>query len=159
MRVHLNIGTNLGNRRTNLSRAVDLIKSISLSPIRCSEVIESEPWGYKSSNMFLNQGVEIETNLTPSELISSIKRIQNSLGATSHRNNKGDYVDRNIDIDIIFYGNSVYKSEELEIPHPRMHLREFVLAPIVELSPEWKHPQLNMTAAQILENLKITTRT
>lgn len=121
--------------------------------MRRSGFVESEPWGFSSGNGFLNVGVEMDVCLPPDELMARLLDVQNGICASSHRDSSGGYVDRMIDIDLIFYGDVVMDTPSLVLPHPRMHLREFVLRPVAELSPEWVHPLFNLTARQLLERL------
>ena len=85
MKANINIGTNKGDRMANISRAVALISKLSLSAPKVSSIIETEPWGYESNNLFLNQGLEIETNLSPELLIAKLKEIESSIDNSSHR--------------------------------------------------------------------------
>ncbi len=153
---HINIGSNLGDSRSLIERAVAEIALLSATPLRRSAFIESEPWGYTSSHGFLNIGMEIETILPPQELLKTLLAIQNAISPLSHRTHAGTYADRLIDIDLIYYGNEILNFPAtptlpaLIIPHPRLHLRRFVLQPIAELSPSWHHPLLHLTAAELL---------
>ena len=154
MVAHINIGTNLGDRMANISRAVALISTYSHSVPRLSSIITSKPWGYDSENQFMNQGVEIETNLSPDELVRLLKIIESEIDNSPHRDSNGNYADRVIDIDLIYLDSVVYTDADVQVPHPRMQFREFVLKPIVELSPNWKHPVLNKTATELLKEIK-----
>lgn len=152
--VYVNIGSNIGNRRSMLERAVACIMEI-WDNVRVSSVVESEPWGYESPNLFLNQGVAFECNEgdTPMSVHFRLQHIQNMICAASHRTETGGYADRAIDIDLIAMGDCVIDTPQLQLPHPRMHLREFVLRPMLELAPEWKHPNLGKTVAIMLSEL------
>ena len=148
--VHLNIGTNLGDRRAAIARAVAAL--CALSPfsearMRLSAIVESPPWGYDSQRPYLNQGVELAfERIQPWDasslhsLLDIVQRAERDAGATPHRNIDGTYRDRTVDIDIIDVDGMVYSSSRLELPHPRMHLRSFVIGPLLELSPQWHHP-------------------
>lgn len=120
-----------------------------------SAVIESEPWGYESPNPFLNQGLMVEVgNMEALELHRLLQGVQMSLCAASHRTDTGEYCDRAIDIDFIALGQTVVDTPGLILPHPRMHLREFVLRPMAELDPEWIHPLLGLSPPQMLALLE-----
>ncbi len=155
-RVHLNIGSNLGDKTTNISRA---IASLKQSPglftpepeLRVSREYESEPWGYESANGFVNVGLSFETEMSPMEVLGAVAAVQRGINPSPHRDAMGGYVDRVIDIDIIFYGDMVMESEELTLPHPRMELRDFVLVPLSETDGTWRHPLTGMTAGEMLE--------
>lgn len=150
---HVNIGSNLGNSRSILEQAVAGIALLAGGNLRRSQFIESDAWGFNSPNRFLNLGVEFDTNTSPEILLCRLLAIQNSISATSHRTLQGTYADRLIDIDLIYYGNTVIDTPILTLPHPRMHLRRFVLLPIAELSPQWIHPSLQQTATQMLSHI------
>ena len=152
--VSVNIGTNLGDREANLRRAVDEIaRSVGSTP-RVSSIYESEAWGYQSDNPFFNIAVEFESDLPVGRLLDIFQRIEREAGSSSHRNADGSYADRLVDIDIIYYGDSIISSDTLVTPHPRMEQREFVLVPLCELSPQWKHPISGLTAEEMLKNLQ-----
>lgn len=149
MTVFLNLGSNLGDRRMNISRAVAALEK-EFGYFELSHIIESEPWGFESENAFLNLGLMVVSDLPPLEILHRIKKIEQDLGSTSHRNPDGTYSDRIIDIDIIAIDDMVIDTPELKIPHPRMHERRFVLEPMAELAPFWTHPLLNLTPPQLL---------
>lgn len=150
---HINIGSNLGNRQANMARAVAGIVSLSPLPHRISTILESEPWGFETPNKFLNVGISIDTSLSPTELFGRLQAIEQSISDVSHRTPSGSYADRLIDIDLICIDDLIISTPQLILPHPRMHLRDFVLKPLNELSPHWIHPILNLTPAQMLANL------
>ena len=145
--VFLGLGTNLGDREKNLSMAVDRIGEVIGKVIECSSVYETEPWGFRSDDRFLNMVVKVRSSLRPSGLLGRILMIEAQLGRL--RNGKG-YKSRTIDIDILLYGSEVIKSEELEIPHPRIPVRKFVLEPLCELAPGMIHPVLKVTFTELL---------
>ena len=154
---YLNIGSNIGDRRSFLERAVAGI-STRRSNVRVSRPFESEPWGYDSPNMFLNIGVAFALNEdeSVSELLAGLQAIEHTLWSRGHRTESGGYADRAVDIDIIAVDDMIIATEELVLPHPRMHLREFVMVPMMELAPNWVHPVFNQTCAQLLESLRCT---
>ena len=156
MQCHLNLGSNTGDSLAIIRRAINLIATRIALPesIRVSDPVITPPWGYDSPNDFTNIGVSLTTALSPALLMSEITAIQSALGATPHRNPDGTYRDRNIDIDIIHMGDTIIDTPELNAPHPRMHLRDFVLIPLVQLEQDWIHPILHKTASQLLKELK-----
>lgn len=150
---YINIGSNIGDRRAAIARAVTAIKE-QLDPLaRVSPEVHSEPWGYSSPNPYINIGVAVHTSLPPEALLDKLLAIQNSIGAGAHRTADGDYADRVIDIDLIAVDSLVISTPRLTLPHPRMHLRDFVLIPMDFLAPEWIHPIFNKSASEFLENL------
>ena len=152
---HINIGSNLGDRHALIERAVAAIEQELDADARRSNFVESPPWGYDSPNMFLNLGISIPAgSLSPLELLHRLRTIQDSINPASHRDIHGSYADRAIDIDLIAVDSVVLKTEELTLPHPRMHLREFVLVPLSETAPEWIHPSFGLTPAGLLQKLR-----
>ena len=145
--IFLGLGTNLGDREKNLSMAVDRIGEVIGKVIECSSVYETELWGFQSENRFLNMVVKVRSSLRPSGLLGRILMIEAQLGRL--RSGKG-YKSRTIDIDILLYGSEVIMKEELEIPHPRIPVRKFVLEPLCELAPDMIHPVLKETFAELL---------
>jgi len=153
---HINIGSNLGDSRSIIERAVAEIALLpdTERPLRRSDYITSDPWGFTSAHRFLNIGVEIHTGIRPEELLRRLLSIQDSISPAPHRTADGSgYADRMIDIDLIYYGNTICSTPTLTLPHPRLHLREFVLRPILQLSPGWVHPILHQTPAEMLAEL------
>lgn len=146
MRIHLNIGSNQGDRRAVISRAVALIAdAFPEADIAVSSAIESEPWGYDSPNPFINVGVYIinPTAVAPLDVLAATQRIERAIAADSpHRNPDGSYRDRIIDIDIIDIDRTPYSHPSLILPHPRARLRSFVLDPMRQLDPT--HPLLQL---------------
>lgn len=136
MLVHLNIGSNRGDRRAHIEQAVALIKR-ELKPLscRCSHTVASDPWGFDSQNQFLNMGVDIEMSrpIEPEDLLDRLQAIERKVSAAPHRNPDGSYRDRDIDIDIILIDNLHINTERLTVPHPHMRQRSFVMEPLHEL--------------------------
>lgn len=154
---YVNIGSNRGDRRALLARATALVAAISEGDVRVSDVVESEPWGYASAYPFLNVGVAISTSREPIELLEALLEAERSISAASHRTADGGYADRLIDIDLIAVTcadgtDVVCATPELTLPHPRMHLRRFVLEPMAQLSSEWRHPLFGLTARQMMDS-------
>ena len=135
--VHLNLGSNIGDSRSILERAVAAVFRLheGKGAPRRSSVVESEPLGFNSENRFLNTGVEIETSLAPEELLMRLQEIERSSAPEGniHRNPDGSYRDRYLDIDIIFFGELTIETPWLSIPHPRWRERPFVTGPVREL--------------------------
>lgn len=157
---YLNIGSNMGHRLSNIDRAVALLSATpGISDMMLSQPVTSEPWGYDSDNTFVNVGVRLDTTLTPLQLLDATQLVERAISPASHRDDNGNYRDRLIDIDIIAFtmddaNDLVTSSPRLTIPHPLMHLREFVLIPMSQLAPEWKHPLMHLTTTQLLEALR-----
>lgn len=139
-----------------LERAVAALSSVLPGRMHASTPVESEPWGYKSENRFLNIGVMIDmtVDLAPAELIERVMAVERSISQAPHRDATGGYCDRLIDIDVIAVDNLVIETPALTLPHPRMHLRQFVLIPLQELDPDWTHPIFHKTSSQLLKDLK-----
>lgn len=149
----INIGTNLGDRRLNLSRAMAAVIR-HFGEIEMSHVVETEPQGFESSNKFLNLGIMFRSELEPLEVLGILRDIEKEISPASHRTPDGGYVDRLLDIDIIAIDDLVIDTPELQVPHPRMAQRDFVLVPLEEIAPSWCHPISGLTATQMLAALK-----
>lgn len=139
MRIHLNIGSNQGDREALIARAVALIAdAFPGARITCSPCIETEPWGYESTHPFLNRGVMIDTQtvLSPEHVLDITQEIEQRIGhGAPHRNHDGTYCDRPIDIDIIDIDRIILHTAQLTLPHPKAHLRPFVMVPLRHLDP------------------------
>lgn len=136
VRVHLNIGSNLGDRHALISMAVAKIASVpGVKLLGVSTPVESEPWGFESDNRFINVGVAVEVSvqMNPLTLLDHLQAIEREIGGTPHRNPDGTYRDRRLDIDIITFGTLHVATERLTLPHPRMSARPFVTGPMQEL--------------------------
>jgi 2-amino-4-hydroxy-6-hydroxymethyldihydropteridine diphosphokinase len=142
--VYLGLGSNVGEREAMLQAAVDRLHSTELRITRLSSVYETEPQGLRNQRWFLN--LVAETDLFPRQLLGRIVKIERELGRRRIIENGP----RTIDIDILFFGNSVVKTGELTIPHPRFAERRFVLAPMVELNPELRDPVSRQTMRELL---------
>jgi 2-amino-4-hydroxy-6-hydroxymethyldihydropteridine diphosphokinase len=139
--VYLSLGSNIGDREANLEAAIE-----RLTPVRRSSIYETEPVDYLNQRWFLNLVIEIETGLFPMQLLSWTQRIERELGRVRGVP-KGP---RTLDIDILLYGDAVVRTPKLEIPHPRIAERRFVLAPLAELAPELRHPVTKRTVGEML---------
>lgn len=139
MRIHINIGSNQGDRRALIGQAVALIASAwPDARMRLSRPVESEPWGYESTNRFLNLGVMLDTDAlsSPHYVLRRLLAIERRVGGGApHRGADGDYCDRPVDIDLIAVDRLCLSTPELTLPHPRARLRPFVMHPLRELDP------------------------
>jgi 2-amino-4-hydroxy-6-hydroxymethyldihydropteridine diphosphokinase len=146
MAVQLSLGSNLGVRRENLEAALAALGQLpETSLTRRSRIYETEPYGVTEQPDFLNMAVEIETGLQPLELLEAIKRIEHRLG----RQHTEHWGPRNIDIDIVLWGDWVLETDRLTVPHPDYRRRAFVLIPLAEIVPEAVDPITGMTVAQL----------
>lgn len=130
--VYLGLGTNLGDKQKNLNDAIRMLENQVGEVEKVSSVIETEPEGFKSDNMFLNAVVKVRTALSPFELLDITQDVEKSLGRKEKSSN-GIYHDRVIDIDILLYDDINISTPRLVIPHPRMAQREFVMTPLTEI--------------------------
>ena len=151
--VHLGLGTNIGNRKENLTRAIEALSLALGHYTALSSFIETAPWGFDSENAFLNCAVAFETELVPQELLGTTESIERELGRTT-KSNGGVYHDRVIDIDILLYGSEIVETPRLTIPHPLMHLRDFVLEPLAEIAPHAIHPTSGKSIDELATELK-----
>lgn len=146
--VYLGLGSNIGNRASNLHDAIGLLEKNVGKIARKSHVYETQPWGQPDQDPFMNQVVMLNTSLDPRDLLDKISRIERELG----RERKEKWGPRVIDIDILFYGKRVVRDKGLEIPHPDLHKRAFVLVPLMEIAPELEHPVLNKQIDELYMN-------
>ena len=151
--LYLSLGTNLGDRRSNLETALTLIGQRIGTVEDVSDVVETEPWGFDSPNRFLYLTAKVITELKPLDVLKTIKKIEKGMGRTSKTGTEG-YQDRIIDIDLLLYDELVMESPELTIPHRLMHKRRFVLEPLAEISPELVHPVIHKTISQLLNEIQ-----
>jgi 2-amino-4-hydroxy-6-hydroxymethyldihydropteridine diphosphokinase len=127
IRAYVGLGSNLGDRERAILRAAELIETHRLSSIR-----ETEPWGYTEQPRFLNAVAELETGLSPRELLDRLLEVERELGRTRDGPRYGP---RTIDLDLLLYGEEAVAEPGLRVPHPRLHERRFVLEPLAELEP------------------------
>jgi 2-amino-4-hydroxy-6-hydroxymethyldihydropteridine diphosphokinase len=146
--IYLAIGSNIEPRREYLRLAVDRLAEV-IEPGQLSAVYETEPWGFVEQSKFLNQVIEGWTGLDPLDLLDKVKAIEADLGRTSTFRNGP----RVIDIDILLYGQRIFTSERLTIPHPRMLERAFVLVPLNEIAPDLVIPGSGTRVREALEQL------
>ena len=154
-RVFLGLGSNIGQREKYLGdAATELKKLTSTKVVWTSAIYESEPWGNTNQAKFFNAVIELETDFRPSELLGEIKEIERRLGRVSTER----WGPREIDIDILLYDGVVEKNEELQIPHPELESRKFVLVPMREISPDVVHPVSGMTIDELAAHCEDSTR-
>jgi len=140
-KVYIEFGGNVGNVSETFDIALEKTKEIIGQIIKRSSRYKTEPWGDKKQDHFLNQVICVETNLNPEELLQKIIEIEIMLGRKRDKNNQ--FAPRTIDIDILFYGRKIINTSNLTIPHPMLHLRNFVLTPLMEIAPGLIHPLFN----------------
>jgi 2-amino-4-hydroxy-6-hydroxymethyldihydropteridine diphosphokinase len=144
--VYLSLGSNVGDRAKNLQNALTALADAGVEVSCISSIYETEPVDLREQPWFLNCVVEAQTNLPPLELLRALRAIETSMGSKKLVP-KGP---RLIDLDILLYGDEAIDTQELQVPHPRMHLRRFVLTPLAEIAPQSRHPVSGLTAAEML---------
>ncbi len=153
--VLLSLGSNLGAKVIKIQQAIDYLKNNKiLENIKVSSFYETEPVGFKKQPNFLNCAIVGKTNLTPFELLEVCKKIEKELG----RKERPKWHEREIDLDIILYGNKILNTEFLSLPHPQAEKRKFVLLPANEIAPELVFPNHNKTVNQLLQNCSDNSR-
>ena len=145
--IYLALGSNMGDRESNLCAAIQSISAAGIPVLRQSPIYETEPVGYIDQRWFLNMVVEAETELFPLQLLARTAKVERALGRVRTVPNGP----RTIDIDILLYANAVIRAARLKVPHPRMNERRFVLAPLADLAPDLRHPVTRKTVRQMLD--------
>lgn len=148
--VYLGLGTNLGNKEANLRTAIYKLQERIGKQVSLSSFYETAPWGFESDYSFLNAAIELETSLSPIEILHITQDIEKELGRTKKSVN-GSYSDRLIDIDILLYDNLVLQTPELMIPHPLMTERDFVMKPLIEIAGNVIHPTRQKTLSELYQ--------
>ena len=151
--IYLNIGSNLSSkevgRENNILKAITYLKKLKLNLIKISSFYETPSYPNNSDPKFINLCIKLESNLKASELLNEIKKIEKKLGRTRIKKNEP----RTCDIDIIDFKGEIIKNDDLEAPHPRLHLRNFVIYPLKEIEPNWLHPVFNKKIDSFFQEL------
>lgn len=142
---YISIGSNLGDREENCRQAIKLIEKNGIAVRKQSRMYETEPWGVKDQPKFINMAIEAETDKKPEELLRVLEEIEKEIGRTE----TVKWGPRVIDLDILFYDDLILKTQDLEIPHPLMHERAFVLKPLCEIAPDKRHPVTEKTVKEM----------
>ncbi len=145
--VYIALGSNQGDRRRNLHAAIGAL-SPAVETRQRSAVYETAPWGFTNQPNFLNQVVHAETDLSPQDLLSYLKRIEQRLG----RQATFRFGPRTIDLDLLLYDDLVLETDRLVVPHPHMAERAFVLVPLADLAPDLIHPVLRRTITELVQD-------
>ncbi|MBC7796059.1 MAG: 2-amino-4-hydroxy-6-hydroxymethyldihydropteridine diphosphokinase [Pyrinomonadaceae bacterium] len=145
---YVGLGSNLGDRAGNLMLAVRGLLEASLSVTRLSALYETEPFGVEHQDNYLNMVAEVEIrNITPEQMLARMLRIEYLLG----RRREYPKSARTVDLDLLAFGDSIHKNDFVTLPHPQLHLRNFVLIPFAEIAPTFKHPKLNQTIKELMQ--------
>lgn len=142
------LGGNLGDSKKLFNKAVELLNEQGFKLLKKSSIYQSPPWGYDSDHLYLNQVIVFETKEDPISLLKSTLKIERELGR--ERKEGDSYTDRPIDIDLLYIDEAIINEDELIIPHPRLHLRRFTLAPLAEILPDFIHPILKKDHKSLL---------
>jgi len=146
--IYLSLGSNLGDRFAYIEKAIEKIQAQVGEVKKLSPVYETPAWGYEGAP-FLNACIGITSQKSPEEVLDILLSIERSLGRV--RNQKEGYADRSIDLDILFYDDLVFESSKLQLPHPRLALRQFILTPMQDIAGELLHPKLHKSINALKE--------
>jgi 2-amino-4-hydroxy-6-hydroxymethyldihydropteridine diphosphokinase len=146
--IYLSLGSNLGDRKQNLHQAGELIEKQTGALLKVSKIYQSDAWGYTSTNEFYNCCLSSTTSLEPLALLDLLMKIESSLGRIRK---EGGYSDRLINIDLLFYGETILEHPRLSLPHPAMFKRKFVLLPLADIAPELIHPVSGLSVKEMLD--------
>ena len=155
MEAAIGLGANIGDRRSTIETAVKMLSELAqIDVVKVSTLRETEPVGVTDQPDFLNGVVVLATNMDPRDLMSECMRIEKCLG----RKRKERWGPRTIDLDLLLYGSDIIEEPGMTVPHPRMAERAFVLEPLAEVLPDWRHPILGRTAWSLWESFGRTAR-
>ncbi len=150
---YLCLGSNIGDKIGYLQQAVKLLTATGMvTVVRSSAFYETEPWGNKNLDWFVNAVIEVKTKLSPRELLDLCKNTEIQMGR--QKATTKEYEARNIDIDILFYGDLIVDEPDLKIPHEHLHERAFEIVPLLELIPDYEHPKYKKSLLQLHEDLE-----
>lgn len=152
-KLYLALGSNQGDRKALLDAARAACDASLGRVTGCSDYIETAPWGFSSPHPFLNAVLELETELSPIAVLELTQEIERQLGRQTKSSAAG-YQDRPIDLDLLLYDDLVLETPRLTLPHPLMHLRDFVLEPLQQLAPTLRHPVLGLSIAELYSRLQ-----
>lgn len=150
---YLCLGSNLGDKIGYVQQAVKMLTTSGMvSVVRSSAFYETQPWGNPNLEWFVNAVIEIKTKLSPRELLELCKNTEIQMGR--QKSSSLDYENRNIDIDILFYGDLIVDEPDLKIPHEHLHERAFAIVPLLELIPDYEHPKYKKSLLQLHDDLE-----
>ncbi len=147
--IYIGIGSNLGDKEGNCKTAIERLSEKGITIKKISTPYRTKPWGVEDQPDFVNMAVKAETNINPSELLPILKTIEKEMG----RQDSLRWGPRLIDLDLLFYDDLIISYDDLVIPHPLLHKREFVLLPLMEIAADHVHPILKTTIKHLAENL------
>lgn len=148
--IYIGIGSNMGDRQAHCKDAIEKLKDKGIVIKKASSMYETKPWGLEEQSDFINMTVEAETGLSPEKLLKTLKEVEKEIG----RKKTVRWGPRIIDLDILFYDDIVINIEHLQIPHPLLHKRDFVLFPLSEIAPDKVHPVLKKNIRQLKEEFR-----
>jgi 2-amino-4-hydroxy-6-hydroxymethyldihydropteridine diphosphokinase len=150
---YVGIGSNLDNPERNCQQAIELLNNYYAQVVACSSLYQTEPVGYTPQPRFINAVVKLKTYLSPAQLLDELKSIEQKLG----KEIKIRWGPRTIDLDLLLYDNLIIDEGGIQVPHPRMHTRSFVLIPLAELAAELMHPVLGLSMQELLKQIEHPT--
>lgn len=151
MEITLGFGSNIGDRRKNIEQALEMLEKELGKMIASSSLIETEPWGFECENLFLNSAAIFQTDKTPHQALTICNEVERRLGRQRTADTAG-YSSRTMDIDILFCENQIIDTPMLQVPHPLIEKRDFVLQPLNEIMPRFVHPLLHQTIEKLYKD-------